>query len=108
MHDWLLETWYGKHGRGAWLAPLAWLFGGVTAIRRVAYRRGWFRRYRSSRPVVVVGNLTVGGTGKTPLVLWLVEALRLRGHRPGVVSRGYGRTDSRRAIPCPRSETSPR
>jgi tetraacyldisaccharide 4'-kinase len=94
MHDWLLEIWYGERARGAWLLPLAWLFGGSAALRRAAYRRGWLERYRSSRPVVVVGNLTVGGTGKTPLVLWLVEALRLRGHHPGVVSRGYGRRAS--------------
>jgi len=91
MHDWLIRTWYDGHGRGAWLLPLAWVFGAVTALRRSAYRRGWLARYRSPRPVVIVGNLTVGGTGKTPLVLWLVEALRLRGYRPGVVSRGYGR-----------------
>jgi len=91
MHDWLLETWYGRTRRGALLLPLAWLYALAAWLRRLAYGRGWLERYRSPRPVVVVGNLTVGGTGKTPLILWFVEQLRLRGHRPGVVSRGYGR-----------------
>jgi len=89
MHDWLLETWYGGVARGRWLQPLAWLFAGAGALRRLAYRSGLLARYRSSRPVIVVGNLTVGGTGKTPFVLWLATALAARGLRVGVASRGY-------------------
>ena len=89
MHDWLLETWYGGGRRGRWLQPLAWLFGGLAAMRRAAYRRRLLRRYRSPRPVVVVGNLSVGGTGKTPLVLWLAGELTARGLRVGIASRGY-------------------
>jgi tetraacyldisaccharide 4'-kinase len=89
LHDWMLETWYGATRRGAWLLPLSWLFAAVTWLRRRLYGAGLLQRYRSSRPVVVVGNVTVGGTGKTPLVIWLVERLRERGFRPGVVSRGY-------------------
>jgi tetraacyldisaccharide 4'-kinase len=69
-------------------------------LRRAAYRAGVFRSERLPVPVVIVGNLVVGGTGKTPLVLWLVEALRARGFKPGVVSRGYGATnDDARAVP---------
>lgn len=90
MHDWLLDTWYGPAARGRWLAPLAWLFGAAAGLRRAAYARGWLRRYRSSRPVVVVGNLTAGGTGKTPLVAWLAQRLAARGLRVGVALRGYG------------------
>jgi tetraacyldisaccharide 4'-kinase len=89
MHDWLLEIWYGGGRRGRWLQPLAWLFGRLVAMRRAAYRRRLLRRYRSPRPVVVIGNLSVGGTGKTPLVLWLASELTARGVRVGIASRGY-------------------
>lgn len=76
-------------------APLSWrllarLYGAVTALRRHAYRRGWLRSYTLEKPVVVVGNISVGGTGKTPLTVALVQALAGRGLRAGVVSRGYG------------------
>lgn len=72
------------------LLPLAWLFGAVAGLRRLAYRRGWLRQERLPVPVVVVGNLIVGGAGKTPLTLHLVEALRRAGKHPGIISRGYG------------------
>lgn len=72
------------------LLPLARLFGLLAAARRRLYRRGSLAVARPRVPVVVVGNLTVGGSGKTPLVLWLVRALIARGLHPGIVSRGYG------------------
>lgn len=59
-------------------------------MRRLAYRQGWLRSERLPVPVIVVGNIAVGGSGKTPVVHWLVERLRAQGHRPGIVSRGYG------------------
>ncbi len=74
----------------ALLLPLSWLFGALTAARRLLYRGGVLAAERLPVPVVVVGNLIVGGSGKTPLVIALVEALGASGYRPGVVSRGYG------------------
>jgi tetraacyldisaccharide 4'-kinase len=72
------------------LSPLALLFAFMSWLRRLAYRRGWLRAVAVGVPVIVVGNITVGGSGKTPLVIWLVNWLSAQGHRPGVVSRGYG------------------
>jgi tetraacyldisaccharide 4'-kinase len=72
------------------LLPLSGLFALVGGLRRLAYRRGWRAVERLPVPVIVVGNLIAGGAGKTPFTLWLVEALRARGRRPGIVSRGYG------------------
>jgi len=101
MHDWVLETWYGTTARGRWLAPLSWLFGAASGLRRAAYARGWLPCYRASRPVVVVGNLTVGGTGKTPFTAWLARQLAARGLRVGVALRGYrgGAREARRLRP---------
>lgn len=81
-----------KRGWTAWLLlPLSLLFGLLAAARRLGFRSGLLRSERLPVPVIVVGNLYVGGTGKTPLAIWLVKALQARGYRPGVVSRGYGR-----------------
>ena len=88
----IADLWYGGH-RFSWLAwllvPLAGLFWLGVALRRLAFRRGWLASDRLTVPVIVVGNLSVGGTGKTPLVLWLVDWLRGRGWQPGVILRGY-------------------
>jgi len=74
---------------------LAPLYGAVAGLRRALYRRGWWRRHQVPVPVVVVGNVTAGGTGKTPLTIALVERLREAGWKPGVASRGYGREQAR-------------
>ena len=87
MRAWLERVWYGKARGGAWLVPLAALFGLVVRARRGAYRRGWLASGHPGRPVVVVGNLTVGGSGKTPLTAWLATALRDRGLTVGIASR---------------------
>lgn len=86
-----LEQWWQKRSwQSALLLPVSWLYGTLLAIRHLAYRQGWAKRGRVSLPVVVVGNLTVGGTGKTPLCATLVERFRRAGWRPAIVSRGYG------------------
>lgn len=87
----LLErSWYQKPSLLSYLLwPLSVIYGAVMIVRRLAYRLGVLKSYRSDIPVIVVGNLTVGGTGKTPLVIYLIEALRSEGFTPGVISRGY-------------------
>jgi tetraacyldisaccharide 4'-kinase len=75
----------------AWLLyPLALLFKLVSTARRLCYQKGLFNSYRSDLPVIVVGNISVGGNGKTPFVIWLCETLIAAGYKPGVISRGYG------------------
>ena len=86
----LQGIWYGR-SRAAWvLLPLSYIFFVVVLVRRALYKCGLFRSYRLAKPVVVVGNLTVGGTGKTPLVIWLANTLGSLGIRVGVITRGYG------------------
>lgn len=86
----ITAAWY----QGAWwlylLSPLSLVYWLVITLRKQCYRWGLFSSYRSSLPVIVVGNITVGGTGKSPLVSCLVRSLQDRGYRPGIVSRGYG------------------
>jgi len=84
------RLWYGARIYPVLLQPLAWIFQAAVAVRRAGYRRGWLRSVRCPLPVIIVGNVTVGGSGKTPLVIWLVRYLEAAGMRPGIVSRGYG------------------
>ncbi|MDW8846537.1 tetraacyldisaccharide 4'-kinase [Erwinia sp. MMLR14_017] len=84
------RIWSGRSALYLLLLPLSWLYGLVSNLIRLSYRWGWRKAWRAPVPVVVVGNLTAGGNGKTPVVIWLVQALQQRGLRPGVVSRGYG------------------
>ena len=93
LADQLVAGWHAPRPPVLALAlwPLSLLFRVAVAIRRSLYRLGILRTVRLPVPVVVVGNIAVGGSGKTPLVAALARALAQRGHRPGIVSRGYGR-----------------
>ncbi|MGF1700759.1 tetraacyldisaccharide 4'-kinase [Photobacterium makurazakiensis] len=88
------KIWFDSHPLGWVLKPVLWplskLFGVISRRRRKQYQTGHKVAYRASVPVIVVGNITAGGNGKTPVVVWLVEELKAAGLRPGVVSRGYG------------------
>ncbi len=84
--------WSGRTALSTLLMPLAWLYGLLIALRKGLRVLGFLRQHRLAVPVLVVGNFTVGGTGKTPLTLWLVQVLAAAGFRPGIVSRGYGGT----------------
>ncbi|RDE24779.1 tetraacyldisaccharide 4'-kinase [Motiliproteus coralliicola] len=90
MSSWLDRHWYGSAGVLKLLSPLEGVFSALAQRRRQAYQQQRKPSYRASVPVVVVGNISIGGTGKTPFTLWLLEQLKQRGLRPGVVSRGYG------------------
>lgn len=72
------------------LLPIAALFGLISALRRFLYKVKVLKSYRLAVPVVVVGNIHIGGTGKTPLVIWLAQQLTEAGYVPGIISRGYG------------------
>lgn len=92
LTDRLVEAWYAGHPALTLLRPLEWLYRSVVRRKRRAFVAGEGEIYRAPVPVLVVGNITVGGTGKTPMILWLIEHCRSRGLRVGVVSRGYGAT----------------
>jgi tetraacyldisaccharide 4'-kinase len=88
--DTLESAWYANGRAPWWAAPLSMVYGAVIRLRRRLYASGVLRSVALPVPVIVIGNLSVGGTGKTPLTMAVVQALRDRGYRPGVVSRGYG------------------
>ena len=86
----LSRAWYAGHPALCLLRPLEALYRWIVRRRRTAFLAGRSAAFRAPVPVIVVGNLSVGGTGKTPMILWLIEHCRARGLRVGVVSRGYG------------------
>ncbi len=90
LEQWLNVVWYEGHTAAVLLIPLSWFYQAVVLFRRFLYRSGVLKVQNLSIPVIVVGNISVGGTGKTPLIAWLVHFLKQQGFKPGVISRGYG------------------
>lgn len=82
--------WYNKSFITLVLLPVSWFFCAVAIVRRALYRFGILKVHHLPVPVIIVGNISVGGTGKTPMVTWLIDVLRSNGYTPGIVSRGYG------------------
>ena len=90
MQNWINQVWYQGHWAKWFLLPLSGIFGLISFIRRTLFRLGIKPTHTLPVPVVVVGNITAGGSGKTPTVIYLINLLRANGLKPGVVSRGYG------------------
>ena len=90
LHEYTDALWYGNHPVSLVLAPLGWIYCLFMKTRRIAYKIGLLPTRRVNVPVIIVGNITVGGTGKTPFVIWLTYFLIEKGYQPGIISRGYG------------------
>lgn len=88
--NWFERGWYQQHKGTLLLLPLSGVFWLLSTLRRTLFKLGVKQSIELDKPVIVVGNITVGGTGKTPFVIWLVEHLRSKGWNPGVITRGYG------------------
>jgi tetraacyldisaccharide 4'-kinase len=99
VRDWVQSEWERLGGLALVLLPLTLAFGAVTWLRRALYRLRLLPRWKAPIPVVVVGNISVGGTGKTPLTLAILDLLQARGFTPGAIARGYGRVPPRENDP---------
>jgi tetraacyldisaccharide 4'-kinase len=87
---WAVDIWYKDAFLGILLLPFASIFSDIVRVRRFLYRKGVLKSHTLPVPVIVIGNITVGGTGKTPLIIWLAQLLAKSGYKPGIISRGYG------------------
>lgn len=94
MTDWLQKQWQSYTPWHTFLLPISLVFFIISSLRKWMYQNGWLKSYRLAVPVLVVGNINVGGSGKTPLVIWLAKQLQIAGYRPGIISRGYGSGNS--------------
>jgi tetraacyldisaccharide 4'-kinase len=90
LSRWLLDVWYKDPFLSVCLMPLGFLFSDAAKFRKFLYRLGILKTHTLPVPVIVVGNITVGGTGKTPLIIWMAGFLKNSGFKPGIISRGYG------------------
>ncbi|HSH96993.1 MAG TPA: tetraacyldisaccharide 4'-kinase, partial [Methyloradius sp.] len=90
MSSWLQKQWATYTLWHILLLPISWIFFVLSSCRKFLYQIGWLKIFNLAVPVIVVGNINVGGTGKTPLVIWLAEQLKSAGYKPGIISRGYG------------------
>ncbi len=91
MEAWFLREWQCQSPWQLLLRPLSWIFAALASLRRGLYRAGLLKSARIPIPIIVVGNISVGGTGKTPVVLAIAQALARSGYRCGIISRGYSR-----------------
>lgn len=94
-YRWIQRVWYHDAAGGWLLLPLSGLYGLVAGCRRFFYSNRLLPTHQAAVPVIIVGNITAGGTGKTPVVIWLVRELQRYGFHPGIVSRGYGGSQSK-------------
>jgi tetraacyldisaccharide 4'-kinase len=94
MYKWLHRVWYEGASYYQMLLPLSGLYWLIITLRRCLYGLGILGRHRAIVPVIIVGNITAGGTGKTPVTIWLADELQKRGFKAGIVSRGYGGSKS--------------
>ena len=94
----LEQYWYRTSPAHLILLPASWLFGALSALRRFLYRSHILESFKLPVPVVVIGNISVGGTGKTPLTLAIAEQLARQGYRPAIISRGYGGNHVQQAV----------
>ncbi len=90
MIKYIQYSWYKQSKITFFLRPLSWLFCCIVWLRKNLYQFNILKSYGLTVPVIIVGNITVGGNGKTPLVIWLADKLKQSGYRPGIISRGYG------------------
>jgi tetraacyldisaccharide 4'-kinase len=90
LSRWLVDIWYKDPFIGVLLMPLGFLFSDFVKFRKFLYRIGILKKQTLPVPVIVIGNITVGGTGKTPMIIWLARQLQNEGYKPGIISRGYG------------------
>lgn len=90
MSQWLINSWYQRQPVRWLLWPLSLIYLLVVKLRKALYQRDIFKQGHLPVPVIIVGNITIGGTGKTPFVIWLAKQLQQAGYRPGIISRGYG------------------
>lgn len=94
MYKWIHRVWYEGGSSYRLLLPLCGIYWLLLTLRRALYRMSSLKHHKAAVPVIVVGNITAGGTGKTPVTIWLAQELRRRGFAPGIVSRGYGGSKS--------------
>lgn len=94
LYAWIHRVWYEGAPAYRILLPFTGMYWLLIAVRRRLYGLGILGSHQTVAPVIVVGNITIGGTGKTPVTIWLTRELRKRGFAPGIVSRGYGGSKS--------------